>query len=79
LGKRGRGWNGKWAATARWARSDPHAGTAAARAARWQQFLDEVDPDGVLTPEERHRRAKMAQRAFLAHVSPKGVDARWKR
>jgi hypothetical protein len=77
LGKRG--WNGKWAALSRWSRSDGLTGTARARAAAFRRFELQVDPDFVLSPEERYRRAKQAERAFLGNISRRGSDARWKR
>jgi hypothetical protein len=77
--KNRRGWNAKWASLSRWYKADGVAGTAPARAARFRQFELEVDPDFVLSPEERHRRAKMAERAFLAHAGRKGLESRWGR
>lgn len=55
---------------------DSHELTAAARAARWAQFEAEVDPEEVLPPPERRRRALAARRAHLARVSRLGVVAR---
>lgn len=50
----------------RWSRTtDRAAATQAARDARLQKFRDAVDPDGVLPPDERERRAIEARRAEL--------------
>ena len=48
--------------------------TAPARRAFLNRFESEVDPKGVLTPEERSRRADMAKKAYftkLAYLSAK--------
>lgn len=48
--------------------------TRAARAAFLGRFEHEVDPDGVLPPAERERRATAAKKAYfarLAHLSAK--------
>lgn len=50
--------------------------TAPARAAMWSKWEREADPEGVLDPEERQRRAKALQRAFMTRVAMKGVEAR---
>lgn len=50
--------------------------TAPARAALAQKWLREADPEGVLPPEVRARRAEMLRRAFLIEQSLKGVEAR---
>jgi hypothetical protein len=55
---------------------DSRALTVAARAARWAQFEAAVDPESVLPPEERRRRAQAARRAHLARISRLGVLAR---
>ena len=50
--------------------------TAPARAAfnaRWARL---VDPDGVLTPEERERRAAHAKRAHFTGLALKSAKAR---
>lgn len=56
--------------------ADPVARTDAARAAAWQRFLDEVDPDGVLDPDERVRRALSARKAHLARATLASIQAR---
>jgi hypothetical protein len=45
----------------------------AALAARWER---EADPEGVLSPDVRAKRADMLRRAFLLECSLKGVEAR---
>lgn len=62
---------------ARWARvGDRAAQTAAARARLWTRFLDEVDPDRVLDPDERERRALSARKAYYARLTLKSLQAR---
>lgn len=48
---------------------DSAAMTANARDAFALKFEREVDPDGLLPPEERVRRAKAAQRAYMAQLA----------
>lgn len=50
--------------------------TTAARAARAQQFERQVDPDGVLEPAERARRAAHAQQAHMLAMALKSAKAR---
>lgn len=64
------------AAQVRWSRSDPVAGTAAARAAFDERFEREVDPDGSLAPAERARRAKSARRAYYTRLALASARAR---
>jgi hypothetical protein len=59
------------AALTRWSRSDPVAGTQAARDAADRRFDDEVDPDRVLDPAERARRAKRARRVYFSRLASK--------
>ncbi|WP_408895895.1 hypothetical protein ACJ5H2_13340 [Nocardioides sp. R1-1] len=59
----------KIAAAARWAKADGHAGTQAARDAFLARFEAEVDPDGVLPPQERARRAESAKRAYFQRMA----------
>jgi hypothetical protein len=40
------------------------------------KFEREVDPEGVLTPEERSRRAERALRAHMLRLSKKSAEAR---
>lgn len=64
------------AALTRWSTQDPVAGTAKARAALADRFLDEVDPDRVLPEAERQRRAECARKAFYARLAYKSAQAR---
>lgn len=51
------------------ARYDPRQTTAPARAAFLKRFLDEVDPDRVLTEPERLRRAASARKAYFTRLA----------
>lgn len=61
----------RWAGTA-----DRTAATAPARAALEARFEREVDPDGLLPPGERIRRAEHARRAYYAHLALRSARAR---
>jgi hypothetical protein len=62
---------------ASWARTtDPAARTAKARAAFADRFEREVDPDGVLAPAERARRAAHARQAYFARLALRSAQAR---
>lgn len=63
-----------WAAT-----SDPSARTAPARAAADERFERQVDPDGVLPPAERARRAEHARRAYFLQLALKSASVRRER
>lgn len=56
--------------------TDPSAHTAPARSAFLERFEREVDPDGVLTPEERARRAAHARKAYFRRLSLASSRAR---
>lgn len=63
-----------------WARTeDRTARTAAARSGFYKRFEHQVDPDGVLTPEERHRRATSARKAHMLKLSLASAKARRQR
>jgi hypothetical protein len=64
------------AALDRWSREDPVAATAPARRAFLESFERKVDPDGVLTPEERARRAACAHRAHMQRLAFKSARGR---
>ena len=64
------------AAYALHAQRDPRETTANGRAAFLARFDREVDPEGVLEPEERRRRAEQARRAYFARLSLAAVKAR---
>jgi hypothetical protein len=49
---------------------------AAAHEANQTKFEDDVDPDRVLPPEERARRAKSARSAYMQQLSFRAVRAR---
>jgi len=64
------------AAYARWAKHDPREAMQHVRDGRWER---EVDPEGLLPPAERKRRAEAAMRAhmqFMALESSKRRAAR---
>ncbi len=50
--------------------------TSAAFAARWQKYLDLVDPDHVLPESVRQKRAENARQADMARMSLKALNAR---
>ena len=57
-------------------RHDSRASTAKARAAFLSRIEREVDPDGILSPVERLRRAEFAKRAYFLRLALKSVQAR---
>ncbi|CAN5556488.1 hypothetical protein BH10ACT8_BH10ACT8_18070 [soil metagenome] len=63
-----------WANTA-----DPAARTRPGRQKFLDRFLDEVDPDRVLAPEDRERRATQARKAYMASLALKSAMARRRR
>lgn len=58
--------------------SDPKAHTAPARAVFLSRFEREVDPEGILTPEERARRAEHAKKAYFLKLALASAKARKK-
>ena len=56
--------------------SDPAKHTASARAAFLSRFEREVDPDGLLDPEERTRRAEHAKKAYFLKLALASKKAR---
>jgi hypothetical protein len=65
------------AANERWAMEpDRTAATAAARKAFADHFENEVDPDGVLSPSERARRAESARRAHMYRMALRSAQVR---
>ncbi len=62
-----------WANTA-----DPTARTAPARKAALDRFEREVDPEGVLPPAERTRRAEHLRKAYFTRLALKSAQARRK-
>ncbi|SNX96068.1 hypothetical protein SAMN06893097_103237 [Geodermatophilus sabuli] len=62
-----------------WANTtDPSARTAPARRAMLDRFERQVDPDGVLSPAERARRAGHARKAHCARLALRSAQARRK-
>ena len=59
-------------------RHDGRELTAPAREAFLSKFEREVDPDGLLPPEERRRRAEHARKAHMARISRLSAIARRK-
>ncbi len=60
-----------------WSRTeDRTARTAPARAAMMARFEREVDPGGVLPPQERTRRADNAKAAYFKRLALKSARAR---
>lgn len=55
---------------------DPAGHTASARAAFLSRFEREVDPDGVLEPTERVRRAEHAKKAYFLKLALASHKAR---
>ena len=53
--------------------------TAPARAAFLGRFEREADPEGVLDPAERARRAEHLRKAFFARLALKSAQARRKK
>lgn len=71
---------GKIAAYTRWAREpDRSAATAAARKAQWDRFERQVDPEGILTPAERAKRAESARKLYYTQLAFKSARARRRR
>lgn len=60
-----------WAGT-----SDRTARTAAGRRAFLNTFEQQVDPDGVLEPAERARRAESARKAHFTRLALRSAQAR---
>jgi hypothetical protein len=67
------------AAHVQWAKeSDPTARTERARRAFLERFEREADPDGVLHPGERARRAEHLRRAYFTRLALASSRARKK-
>lgn len=65
------------AAHTRWAHTaDREAATAPARKSFLDRFEREVDPDGVLDPAERARRAESAKKAYFLRLAAKSAETR---
>ncbi|WP_243407332.1 hypothetical protein [Frankia canadensis] len=60
-----------------WARTVDRSGrTAPARAAALARFETQVDPDGVLSADERARRAEYAFKAHMQQMAVRSVKVR---
>ena len=60
-----------------WAQTtDRSARTAPARAALMSKFEHDVDPDGLLDPVERARRAESARKAHFTRMALRSAQAR---
>lgn len=75
-GKNARVLRSRIAAHVRWSKEDPVEGTARARAAFLDRFEKEVDPEGLLPPDERARRATHARKAYFQRLALKSAKAR---
>ena len=64
------------AAYALHAQRDPRETTANGRAAFLARFDREVDPKGLLEPDERRRRAEQARRAYFTRLALASAKAR---
>ena len=68
--------NRQIAAEISWSRTiDRSARTRPAREAFLRRFEQEVDPDGTLPLDERHRRAEHAKRAYMLRLAKRAVAA----
>lgn len=62
-----------------WARTEDRAArTAPARRALFDKFEHEADPDGVLSPADRQRRAEHLRKAYFQRLALKSARARRK-
>ena len=64
------------AALTRWSREDPAANAARGQAGLMARFVDQVDPDRVLSEAERQRRAEAARRAHMAQLAFRSAKVR---
>lgn len=70
---------GRIGALESWAHTDDRAArTAPARASSMSRFEREADPDGVLDPAERQRRAELLKSAYFQRLAIKSARARRK-
>lgn len=51
------------------AKHDPREYTKPARAAAYRRFEQQVDPDGILSADERSKRATAARRAHMQRIA----------
>lgn len=65
------------AANTSWANTDDRrARTAPATQASMDRFERQVDPDGVLSPDERARRAEYARKAYFQQLAFRSAKVR---
>ncbi|MEZ5133441.1 MAG: hypothetical protein R2763_17290 [Mycobacterium sp.] len=63
-----------------WANTEDRAArTAPARQGFLDRFEREVDPEGVLTPQERGKRADHARKAYFKRLALKSAQSRARR
>lgn len=67
------------AANTRWANADRKVESERARTAQLLRFEKQVDPDGVLAPDERAKRADNAAKAHMQRLALKSAKARRQR
>lgn len=58
---------------------DPRTTTAKARATFLARFYAQVDPDSLLAPAERERRALAARKAYFAQLAYRSAVVRGKK
>jgi len=69
--------NKRIAAEISWSRTENRsARTWPARQKFLQRFEREVDPDAKLPPDERHRRAEHAKRAYMLQLAKRSAAVR---
>ena len=64
------------AANTRWSRENPAATAARGQAGLMAKFIDQVDPERVLSEAERNRRAEAARRAHMQKLAFASSKAR---
>lgn len=67
---------GRLGAYSQHAKHDVVETTKAARAARDKKFVDQVDPERTLDPNERDRRVKAARKAHFTRLALLSAQAR---
>ncbi len=70
---------GRIGAHALHARYDPRETTRSARAAFLDRFEREADPEGILPPHERTRRAGHLRKAYFSRLALRSAQARQRR
>jgi hypothetical protein len=63
-----------WAAT-----TDRTARTSAGTAAFCERFERQVDPDGILSPQQRAEQARHARVAYMLQLAERSAEARRRR